>query len=847
MKEAFYPMAGYIARGNYYDEFVDQHGNTRPHWEGFSKILRNWEPQEFTRREEQLDRIIRDNGITYNIYAEPHGESRPWTMDMLPIIFSDQEWNTIGDALAQRAELLNLIYKDLYGPQNLLKNGLLPTWMILANPHFCRPCHQLSINQTHPMHLYANDMARSPDGSWWILSDRLEAASGLGYALENRFISSRILPGVMRQLEVKRLNDFISKLCASHEKLAPRPVENPRIVLLTPGPANETFFEQSYLARNLGYTLAEGADLTVRNNKVYLKTIAEVKEVNVIIRHVDTSWCDPLELRNDSLLGVPGLVDVIRAGNVTIANALGSSLLETPALPAFLPTLCKYFLGEELKIPSVATWWCGQKKEMDFVLENLHQLVLKPSFRTGRGQSIFGANLSEHSLDRWKAKIRKHPHAYCAQELVTQATTPIYDRGHLHPKHFLLRTYSVPSDGRWQIMPGGLGRIASDSDPVNVSMQQGGESKDVWVLSSESYPKSQQADTPVIQLNPIRRGGFDIPSRVADNFFWLGRYVERTEGMARVLKILIEHLLEQGIDNDRSSLPLFGYFTNEKTIASLINKKTDTLDLALSAKHLALQMRDRRNPESLACNLDYLTAAAKRVKERLSHQTWQQLLRLSDLTRAITTQRDVLGVETSQILEDTLDLLAGFSGLAMENMTRGQNWIFLDLGRRIERSFVLLNLLGCTMEYKTNNEEDSLKQFLHCADSSMTYRRRYLTHIHAEAVFDLLAMEKSNPRSLIFQAEQILQHVKALPHNVLPTPPTRIDRKALTIANTIGLAEPEVMLRVDKKNHRKELMKFHDVLIKNLSELAEAITQQYFAHTAEITRTQQNRPSTQEL
>lgn len=834
MNATSYPLESYRPPENAYDEFMDGKLRPRPHWQSFAEMIKTWDSGEFSRREDQMRRIIRENGITYNVYSESQGESRPWTMDMLPLIFPHDEWARLGESLGQRAELLNLIFQDVYGSQTLLKSSLLPPHLVLANPHFARPCHQLSKYTRNPIHLYAADLARSPDGNWWVLSDRLEASSGLGYSLENRFISTRIFPGIMRQLKVQRLNKFIARLCASYESLARFNSEHPRIVLLTPGPANETYFEQSYLARNLGYTLVEGADLTVRENRVFLKTISGVKEVDVIIRRVDTPWCDPLELRNDSILGVPGLVDVLRSGRVAIANALGASLLESPALPAFLPGLCRQLLGEDLKIPSVAAWWCGQPKEKNYVLENLHKLVLKPTFRHGYGDSVFGPTLSESSLAIWRERIERTPRAFSAQEMVAQATTPIYQDNGFRSRHFLMRVYLMPTDNGWEIMPGGLARIASGSDPINVSMQKGGESKDIWVLGPKgtSDEAPEQGDSPVA-IASVRRGGFDLPSRVADNFFWLGRYVERTEGLTRVLQSIWESLIEQGSDSDLSIIPLYNFFLDAKRIAPLTRAGTGHLDMDVAEKILSLQIRDSRNPESLVSNFNCLVAASGKVKERLSSQTWQQLIRLNELKQAASAQRYVFHEETNHLLTDTLDLLAGFNGLMMDNMTRGQNWLFLELGKRVERSLVILNLLHSTLSTRHPAEEEVLRRLLACADSSMTYRRRYLTHLNPEAVVDLLVLEQTNPRSLAFQAEQIQQHLKQLPHHLFSTSVSPIDLKALSAFSRIGLADPHVLLKANDKGERPQLVEFLDNVSQDFIDFAARIEKQYFAHTTQ--------------
>ena len=831
MSTAAFPLESYRPPEQYYDEFLDGNLQPRRHWEELSGILQGWDAGEFNRRQEQMGRIIRENGITYNVYSEDAGESRPWTMDLLPLVFQQEEWSRLGEALGQRAELLNLVYKDLYGSQDLLKSGDLPPHLILANPQFCRSCYRLAENVRHPIHLYAADLARSPDGNWWVLSDRLEASSGLGYTLENRFISTRIFPGIIRQLGVRRLTKFIASLCTSYEDLAPFNKENPRIVLLTPGPANETYFEQSYLARNLGYTLVEGADLTVRDNRVYLKTIGGVKEVDVIIRRVDTPWCDPLELRNDSFLGIPGLVDAIRGGRVAVANALGSSLLESPAIPAFLPSLSKQLLGEDLKIPSVATWWCGQEREMAYVLDNLQFLVLKTTFRTGSGDLVFGPGLSKNSLQYWKDQIRRNPRAFSAQEMVAQATTPVYRKGHFESRHFLLRVYLAPTGNGWEIMPGGLARIASGPDSINVSMQKGGESKDVWVISPGEVvqdpvrPEGHPAEV------SLRRESFDLPSRVADNFFWLGRYVERTEGLARILQIIWESLIEHVRDSDLSVVPLYGYFRDTELVEQLTEGDPPQLVMEVAEKALSLQIRDSRNPGSLVSNFRYLSQASAKVKERLSSQSWQQLIRLQELTQAASTQRPVFDEETNHLLTDSLYLLAGFNGLMTDNMTRGQNWLFLELGKRMERCFVILNLLQSTLGAQHEAEDEVLWKLLDCADSTMTYRRRYLTQVNVFAVLDLLVSEKSNPRSLAFQMEEIQKHVRGLPHSFLSSMPNPIDLNTLKALSRIGLADLSALQEVDESGSRPALLSFVDDVSRDLVQLSARIEQHYFAHT----------------
>ncbi len=391
--------------GDAYDELSADGVTPRSHWSHLMEALREIGTEELGRRCARAERRIRENGITYNIYSDPQGANRPWEIDIVPFLIPAEEWRFIERGIIQRARLLNLILEDLYGSQALLKNGYFPAELLYANPAFLRPMVGVQVPGASYLHMLAVDLARSPDGQWWVLSDRTQAPSGSGYALENRTIVSDVLPDLFRSSNVLRLAPFFK---AQRDALAAlASCANPRIVLLTPGPHNETYFEHSYLARYLGFTLVEGADLTVRDRCVYLKTVDGLDRVDVILRRVDDSFCDPLELRSDSLLGVPGLVGAIVAGNVRVANALGSGVIETAAIMPFLPGLCRHLTGESLKLPSVATWWCGQPYALDWVLNHLDAVVVKPAFPSRGMEPVFGARLEQDEKGKLATLLRK--------------------------------------------------------------------------------------------------------------------------------------------------------------------------------------------------------------------------------------------------------------------------------------------------------------------------------------------------------------------------------------------------------------------------------------------------------
>ncbi|HQR50790.1 MAG TPA: circularly permuted type 2 ATP-grasp protein, partial [Methylophilaceae bacterium] len=468
-----------------YDEMLDGAGNVRPHWGQLMHALHALGPQEVEQRHKEALKLLRENGVTYNVYGDPDGANHPWQLDPVPLLISGKEWYDIEAGLLQRAELLNLLLADLYGPRELIRKGLLPLELVYNHGGFLRACDQVRLPGRHQLILYAADLARGPDQNMWVLGDRTQAPSGTGYALENRLAMSRVLPSLFRSAQVHRLEPFFQSLRAGLNSLSPQQSDIPRVVVLTPGPFNETFFEHAYLASHLGYPLVQGDDLTVRDGHVWLKSLTGLQRVDIILRRVDDNYCDPLELRGDSRLGVPGLLEAARRGNVAIANPLGSSILENPGLQPFLPGIARHFLGQPLQLPSIATWWCGQPQEMDYVLANLDQLVIKPIYRNPGVRSVFGHLLSQQQLAEWRDRIRANPAFYVGQEHESFSTVPSVVAGGYEPRQALLRCFLVARADGYTVMPGGLTRSAPEKGDMPISNQMGGISKDTWIIASE--------------------------------------------------------------------------------------------------------------------------------------------------------------------------------------------------------------------------------------------------------------------------------------------------------------------------------------------------------------------------
>ncbi len=841
-----------------HDEMKAADGTIRPHWQLFGQQLDAMGPAEIARRWSHGQRMIQDNGVTYNVYGDPRGMDRPWELDPVPMIVSASEWADIEAGLIQRARLLNAVCADLYGPQTLLTQLGIPAELILGHPGYLRPCHNMPVPAQRYLTLSAVDLARAPDGRWWVLNDRTQAPSGAGYALENRLVISRALPSVFRDCRVTRLAHFFSRLRDTLRAMSPRVGENPRIVLLTPGPFNETFFEHAYMARYLGFTLAQGDDLTVRDNKVYLKTLGGLRRVDVILRRLDDGYCDPLELRSDSAIGVSGLVQAAWAGNVAIANALGTGLLETPGLMPFYPGLCKALLGEELKLPGVATWWCGQPKELAYVIEHLHELVLKPAHpgAAARGlggkviDAVFGDTLTQQQRTEMIGRIRERPEAYAAQESVNISTTPVWQDGTLMPRHLMLRAYVAAAEdaGGYIVMPGGLTRVSNAADSRITSMQRGGGSKDTWVIS----------DTPVstfslltgetgAQVTALSNDSFDLPSRVADNLYWLGRYIERGEGLVRLLRAIVGRLTGDAQPTAETDLPMLLTALDAVTVAKLGKKPEAAAELTPEQRVLSV-MFDPQSPYGLADTLTRARRLASIVRDRVSLDTWRILSQLDreyqESEAELTGTPPNVAPLNMADMTDVLDLLnrmvitlAAFTGLGTESMLRNQGWRFLDMGRRLERAVNSIDLLRAMTLKPTGHEGSVLDALLEVMASAMSYRQRYLAVPAALPAIDMLLLDETNPRAVAYQIAQLAEHLDRLPRQSTGDSRRGEDQRlVLNMLTTLRLSEPARLAETGGGDVRDALAFGLSALHAQLPALSDAITRQFLSHNAVSTR-----------
>ncbi len=817
-----------------YDEMLEPALGLRPHWQRFVLGLRGMSEDDLNRCLRKAERMLRESGFAHSLASSTEASGRPWDLDFVPLVIPSEEWLHLEAGLVQRATLLNAILADLYGPQRLLREGHLPAALIFANPHFLRSCHGIEPRDGVYLHAYAADLGRGPDGRWWVLADRTQAPAGAGYALENRLIMSRCLPELFRQSHVHRLAGFFQTM---HNGLMTRTGrDDPRIVLLTDETKVDSYFDHAYLARYLGYTLAEGADLTVRQNKVYLKTVEGLMPVDLIVRGIDSEFCDPLELDTQSTLGVAGLVQAARARTVTVANALGSGLVESKALMGFLPTLCRVLLDEDLILPNTATWWCGQNDALDQVLGHLDRVAIdqaferRPLFDPDSGP-VLGSRLNEEQRQEVVERLKTKGHDYLAQELVTLSTTPIWHQRTLQPRPMSTRIFLAAGEDGYVAMPGGLTRVSATENPKAALLRRGKGAKDTWVLSHSPTSGFSLLRSPLGTSSPRRRSK-DIPSHSADNLFWLGRYAERTEDMMRALRSVLRRLtedfsepqevavLQRVVDVllDRTKI---GPATEEELRAG----STVSIERQISA--LMFEPGIHYGLQTTASDLNRTTALSR---DWLSLEAWRALSRLQlEATRPPLWGRFDVG-EALERTEDVIQALATFSGMETENMTRDYGWRFLDMGRRLERGWHLARILHRLLVRNDPEEDGSLVLLLELADSIMTYRWRYLATPMLAPVIDLLLLDETNPRSVAFQLAALLGHVDNLP--VIVSPPARSaeQRIMLSLSTAVRLAEIPVLCQANSTGHRKPLAMLLGQLDADLPKLSEAITRDYFSH-----------------
>ncbi|MCA1491984.1 circularly permuted type 2 ATP-grasp protein [Ensifer sp. NBAIM29] len=778
------PFGGYRALAGVADEMVDPNGNVRPVWQRLLSTLGRMDETELANRFARADRYLRDAGVFYRAYGKENTE-RSWPLSHVPVLIDEAEWTVVSEGLVQRAELLERVVADIYGENRLVREGLLPPALIASNPQFLRPLVGVMPADGHFLHFCSFEIGRGPDGNWWVLSDRTEAPSGAGFALENRVATARAFSDLYAATHVHRLASFFGAFRDTLQSRKQHPDD--RIAVLSPGIANETYFEHAYIARYLGFMLLEGEDLTVVGGRVMVRTVAGLKPVGVLWRRLDASFADPLELNQSSHIGTPGIVEALREGSVSIVNALGSGILETRALLAFMPAICRQLLGEEQKLPSIATWWCGQESEREHVAGNIEGMVIGPAYSTrpffdDDGQSVLGASLRDTARTSVAQWLATDGGKLVGQEVVTLSTTPAWVRGRLTPRPMSLRVFAARTRDGWQIMPGGFARIGSGDDVAAIAMQSGGTAADVWIVSDR--PVERMSLLPAEESFSRNLPG-SLPSRAADNLFWLGRYIERAEGALRILRAWHSRFAEAA-DPD---MPLL------KDVSEY---------LAL------LDIKTRQPvPDSLVSDIASALFSAGNIRDRFSPDGW---LALNDLLKTARKFHATVqaGDDASHAMTILLRKLAGFAGLVHENMYRFTGWRFLSIGRYLERGMHMTRLLGHMSG--PDAPDGAYDMLLEIGDSVMTHRRRYNVNTAAVTVTDLLALDPLNPRSILYQLNEIKTEVELLPNAFVNGQMSPFYRETMRLHSGLAVMTPEAMTATVYKRLEQDLERLSDLL-----------------------------------
>lgn len=760
-----HPFArGYQPLPGVSDEMIDASGQVRPVWNKLLTAFERLGVEELGQRFIRADQYLRDAGVYYRVYDDHAGRDREWPLSHVPLLIDEQEWAGVEAGLIQRAELLEAICADIHGPNELVRKGLLPPSLVAGNPEFLRPMAGVQPAGGHYLHFCAFELGRGPDGQWWVLGDRTQAPSGAGFALENRVATMRALSEAYGEMHIHRLAGFFKNFRDHLIGLADGVAGN--VAILSPGQMNETYFEHAYIARYLGFMLLEGDDIAVRDGKAMVRTVSGLQPLGVLWRRMDASFVDPLELNHASQIGTPGLVEALRRQSTVMVNALGSGILETRAMLAFMPRLCEALRGETLVLPSIATWWCGSPWERDHVIGSIDQMMVGPAMSTSlpyddESRTVLGARLPAAQKDSLIRHMRERGRDFVGQEAVTLSTTPVWVDGKLEPHPVALRVFAARTANGWQILPGGFARVGTTLDIQAIAMQRGGQAGDVWIVSNKPVEKVSLLPQGVDRFARNRPAA--LPSRAADNLFWLGRYIERAEDNVRILRAYHARLAEI----EEPDHPLMD------DVAAYL----DQLDIDVTEPI----------PSGLIFSVNAALGSAAQIRDRFSPDGWLALRDLSKTLRKFQ-QKVQAGDDATRALTIILRKLAGFSGLVHENMYRSMGWRFLEIGRRLERAIHLARFLGHALREEA--PEGSLDLALEVGDSVMTHRRQYSVTSGPVTIIDLLVLDGLNPRSILFQLNALKTELELLPGGTDNGRPSDLGRLVLRLHTRLAVADP---------------------------------------------------------
>ncbi|GAA1435060.1 circularly permuted type 2 ATP-grasp protein [Microlunatus lacustris] len=822
-----------------FDELAGPDGTPRRGWRSLLAGLERFVDGDLAHAQHEVARLLEDDNVTYTpspgaavsvvddpvpAVATALAEPRPWRLDPVPLVLDDREWAGLEAGVVQRAELLDAVLADLYGPQRLLASGDIPAAAVFDHGEYLRPVVGTEALERQRLFTTAADLGRDAAGGWKVLADRTQAPSGAGFAMQNRRVVSRVVPELYHAAHLHRLTPFFQAMRTALVESAPPAVEDPRVVVLSPGPHSETAFDQAFVASLLGFPLVEGSDLTVRDGRVWLRGLGRLEQVDVILRRVDAVWTDPLELRSGSRLGTSGLLECVRQGTVSVVNTLGSGILENPALLPFLPRLSERLLGQRLRLPSVDTWWCGDRAGRSHVRAHLDELVVRPISRDA-GRSVLGSALTAAQRERLLARIDAAPHRFVGQEVLPLSSAPTTVAERLVPRDVVLRCFAVRSGTSYTPMLGGLARVADQAGDRHgplVTAPDGGLAKDVWVVSSDPVLATrvlvprQAAGLPRSGAAPT-----GMVPRVLSDLFWFGRYAERAEDLLRLVLAARTVAVETDLDT-----------THGRALEVLLQAVTQVsttypgfLGRAELMPELRAMLLDRQRRGTAAQSLASLSMAAQGVRDQLSEDVWMVMAEMDRALAALAAHPDDQGLQLVDTGERVLAGLLALAGVVSENMVRDPGWYLLDAGRGLERALQVVALLRVTLDRQRAPETDRMVEeaVLTASESILTYRRRYRGRAGVEALVELLVVDQHNPRSVAYQLARVLTDLQALPTT---SPTARPLRLLDTLVETVRTADPATLV-VAEGGRRRGLERFLADLHDQLRDLSDAVRTQY--------------------